>query len=241
MTNINKRDYQLLLEKKGKRIEQSIRKVNKGYPIQYLIGNVNFFGYEIIVNRNVLIPRFETEQLVEETLKLLPKNQKLKILDLGTGSGCIAITLKKEIVGAEIIAIDKSLRALMVAKKNAKLNNVLIKFIRQDIKKPIPGKFDLIISNPPYISKDDDIMPIVKKYEPRIALFAKDGGLYFYRLILNNYYNKLNKNGVIALEIGALQKESILKIVKEVMPKAKVICKKDYAGKDRFVFILNNV
>jgi release factor glutamine methyltransferase len=95
MININKRDYQLLLEKKGQRINQSIKKVNKDYPIQYLIGNVNFFGYEIMINKNVLIPRFETEQLVEETLKVLPKNQSLRILDLGTGSGCIAITLKK--------------------------------------------------------------------------------------------------------------------------------------------------
>ncbi len=241
MININKRDYQLLLEKKGQRINQSIKKVNKDYPIQYLIGNVNFFGYEIMINKNVLIPRFETEQLVEETLKVLPKNQSLRILDLGTGSGCIAITLKKLITDSEVIAIDKSLKALLVAKKNAKLNNALIKFIWQDIKKNIPGKFDLIISNPPYISKDEEIMPAVKKYEPKMALFAKDNGLYFYHLILNKYKNSLTKGGIIALEIGATQKKAISEIIKKEMPKVKVICKKDYAGKDRFIFIFNNV
>lgn len=241
MININKRDYQLLLEKKGRRINQSIKKVNKGYPIQYLIGNVNFFGYEILVNKSVLIPRFETEQLVEETIKIFPKKESLKILDLGTGSGCIAITLKKTINNSEVTAIDKSLRALLVAKKNAKLNNAPIKFIWQDIKKVVPSKFDLIISNPPYISKDEEIMPAVKKYEPKVALFAKNNGLHFYHLILNKYKNSLTNNGVIALEIGATQKNAILEIVKEVMPRAKTICKKDYAGKDRFIFIINNV
>lgn len=241
MIDINKRDYQLLLAKKGKNINKSIEKVNKGYPIQYLIGNVNFFGYEIKVNKSTLIPRFETEQLVERVLKLIPKNKPLRVLDLGTGSGCIAIALKKEINNTEIIAIDKSLRAILMAKKNAKINKAPIKFIWQDMKKVVSGKFDLIISNPPYIGKDDEIMPSVKKYEPKIALFAKDNGLYFYHLILTSYQKSLTKNGIIAFEIGAFQRAAVLKMIKKIMPKAKVIHEKDYALKDRFIFIINNV
>ncbi len=240
MIKINKAEYDLLLKASGKNFEKALKKVNNGYPIQYAIGNVNFFGYEIKVNKAVLIPRFETEQLVEETLKLIDKTKSIKILDLGTGSGCIAISLKKQLPNSEIVAIDKSPKALKVARENAKINNVIINFVRADIKKPITGKYDLIISNPPYIDKKEEVMLSVKKYEPKMALFAKDKGLYFYNLIINNYKNNLADKGIIALEIGHLQKEAIFNIIKKSIPKANFICKKDYSGKDRFIFIFNN-
>lgn len=240
MNNINKPDYDLLLKVSGKNLNKNLKKINKGYPIQYVIGNVNFFGYEIKVTKDVLIPRFETEQLVEETLKLLDKSKKNKVLDLGTGSGCISIALKKELPNSEITAIDKSSKALKIAGENAHNNEVEINFIKLDIKTKVPGTYDLIISNPPYISKQEKIMASVKKYEPKMALFAKNNGLYFYELIINNYKNSLTEKGIIALEIGNLQKTEIVKIIKTAMPKANYICKKDYSGKDRFIFIFNN-
>ncbi len=240
MNKITKIDYDLLLKLKGKNFKRTLNKVNKGYPIQYAIGHVNFFGYEIKVNKNVLIPRFETEQLVEETLKLINSNETIKILDLGTGSGCIAISLKKRLPNSEVTAIDKSFKALQVAKKNAMINDVDINFRRMNMEKIIPGKYDLIISNPPYISKDEEVMPLVKKYEPKMALFAKKDGLYFYEVILNNYKDHLTTNGIIALEIGHLQKEAIFNIIKKAMPKARFVCQKDYSGKDRFIFIFNS-
>lgn len=239
MIKISKKDYELLLKVNEKNINKNIRKVNNGYPIQYLIGNVNFFGYEIKVNKHVLIPRFETEQLVEETLKLLSKEASLKILDLGTGSGCISIALKKELPKSEITAIDKYLKALNVARKNAILNNTIINFTHQNMNKKVMGYFDLIISNPPYISKQDSIMPSVKKFEPRGALFAKKNGLYFYELILNLYKDSLNKNGIMAFEIGCNQNKAILEMIKKTMPTAEVISKKDYSGKDRLIFVIN--
>ncbi|HOP65518.1 MAG TPA: peptide chain release factor N(5)-glutamine methyltransferase [Bacilli bacterium] len=239
MIKISSADYKSLSLKSGKKLAKNLRKVNKGYPIQYLIGNVNFFGYEIKVNKNVLIPRFETEQLVEEVLKLLDKSKNLNILDLGTGSGCISIALKKELPKAKITALDNSFRALKIAKENAELNNVDIKFIHQNIKKVVDNKFDLIISNPPYISKDEKIMPSVRKYEPNKALFARNKGLFYYQVILENYHNRLNKNGIIALEIGCYQKEAILKIINSYCENWRILCQKDYSLKDRFIFIVN--
>ncbi len=239
MTNISTSDYELLKNVSGQNLNKNLKKINKGYPIQYVIGNVNFFGYEIMVNKNVLIPRFETEELVEKTLKLLNKNKPLKILELGTGSGCISIALKKELSNAEIIAIDKSSKALKVADINKKNTNAEITFLKQDINNKVSGIFDLIISNPPYLSKREEVMFSVKKYEPKIALFAKDKGLFFYKKIINLYKNSLNKDGIISLEIGSDQRQAIEKIVKKEMPKAKFSCLKDYSGKDRFVFIKN--
>lgn len=240
MTNITNKDYELLVQNSGSKLNKIIKKINKGYPVQYAIGNVNFFGYEIIVNKNVLIPRFETEQLVEETLKHLDKNRELNILDLGTGSGCIAITLKKQIPNSNIIAIDKSIKALKTAIKNAELNNVKIHFFKKNISKKVDGIFDLIISNPPYISKDEQIMESVKKYEPHLALYAKDNGLYFYEKILNLYKNSLSEKGIIALEIGSSQQDQIINLIKSIMPNKDYKCLKDYSGKDRFIFIFND-
>ena len=160
-------------------IDDAITRLKNGEPVQYILGDVDFYGNIIKVDKRVLIPRFETEGLVEIVLKYL-SNTGLDIVDLGTGSGCIPITLKKKLPNINIDAVDISLDALDVALENAKLNNVEINFIHGDMLKPLNKKYDVIISNPPYIAYDEEIMDIVKNNEPKNALYADNDGLYFY-------------------------------------------------------------
>ena len=223
------------------KLEDGIKRLNNGEPVQYIVGNVDFYGYKINVNKNVLIPRFETEELVFKTINLIKKifNENIKILDIGTGSGCISIALKKEIPGLDITAVDISEDALVVAKNNALVNNCEINFIKSDLFNNIDDKYDLIISNPPYISYDEQIMDIVKKNEPHLALYAKNNGLYFYEEIIKNSSNYLNDKNIIAFEIGYLQANEIKKMAHKYYPNANIIIEKDMQEKDRFVFIIN--
>ena len=220
--------------------QQGIKQLQEGKPIQYIIGNVNFYGNIINVNKNVLIPRFETELLVEKTIKLIKKkfDKNIDILDIGTGSGCIAISLKKEL-NAYITGIDISSEALELAKENAILNNVEINFYESNLFNNITSSFDIIISNPPYISYDEDIMDIVKNNEPHLALYAANNGLYFYEEILKNISNHLNKNYLIAFEIGYKQYKDIENIIKNYLPNSYIKLEQDYSQKDRFIFISN--
>ena len=227
------------LLKVSENIESDYNKLLKKYPIQYLIGYVNFYGYKLYVNENVLIPRYETELLVEKTIKYVKKifnNQKINILDLGTGSGAIAITLKKEL-NANVTAIDISKEALKTAQKNSNENNVIINFINNNMLEGIDEKFDLIISNPPYISYDEEIMDTVKLYEPHLALYAENKGLYYYEEILKRISNNLNSKYLIAFEIGYKQANEIKQLVKLYLPKSIISIEKDYSGKDRYIFI----
>ncbi len=223
------------------KLEDGIKRLNNGEPVQYIVGNVDFYGYKINVNKNVLIPRFETEELVFKTINLIKKilNENIKVLDIGTGSGCISIALKKEIPGLDITAVDISEDALVVAKNNALENNCEINFIKSDLFNNIDDKYDLIISNPPYISYDEQIMDIVKKNEPHLALYAKNNGLYFYEEIIKNSSNYLNDKNIIAFEIGYLQANEIKKMSHKYYPNANIIIEKDMQEKDRFVFIIN--
>lgn len=223
------------------KLEDGIKRLNSGEPVQYIVGNVDFYGYKINVNKNVLIPRFETEELVFKTINLIKKNlnENIKVLDIGTGSGCISIALKKEIPGLDITAVDISEDALVVAKNNALENNCKINFIKSDLFNNIDDKYDLIISNPPYISYDEQIMDIVKKNEPHLALYAKNNGLYFYEEIIKNSSNYLNDKNIIAFEIGYLQANEIKKMSHKYYPNANIIIEKDMQEKDRFVFIIN--
>ena len=149
---------------------------SKTYPIQYIAGNVDFYGYNYIVNKNVLIPRFETEELVSETINYINKmNKNVKIIDIGTGSGCIGITLKRELKDVDVTLVDISKKALNVARKNKK--DLDIKLIKSNLFEKVTGKYDVIISNPPYISYNEEIMDIVKNNEPNIALYADNDGL----------------------------------------------------------------
>ena len=228
------------LLKVSKDINSDFDKLLKQYPIQYLIGYVNFYGYKICVNENVLIPRYETEFLVEKTINYAKKifNKRIDILDIGTGSGAISIALSKNI-DSNITACDISKKALDVAKKNAKLNNVDIKFVESDLFNNIVGNFDIIISNPPYIAYDEEIMDSVKKYEPHEALFASDNGLYFYKEIIKKAKNYLNKKFIMAFEIGYTQTKDIVDYAKEYFSESKIIVEKDLSNKDRYLFIIN--
>lgn len=218
-----------------------LKKLEQGKPIQYIIGNVDFYGNIIKVNNHVLIPRFETELLVDLTIKKIKKyfpNQNIDILDLGTGSGCIAISLKKEI-NSNIDALDISKEALELAKQNAIDNHVDINFINKDMTTFKDKKYDIIISNPPYISYDEEIMDIVRNNEPHLALYAKDNGLYFYKKILENIPYITKENYLICFEIGQSQSTAIVDIAKRILKDINISVDKDYSGKDRFIFITN--
>lgn len=220
--------------------KRAFKQLKKNYPIQYIIGNTQFVDNLIFINKNVLIPRFETEYLVEKTLNYLKKYNisQPNIIDLCTGSGCIAIAIKSKI-DCNMSALDISKKAINLAKRNAKYNKVDIDFICKDIKKYNPkNTFDIIISNPPYIM-EDEIVDIKTKYEPQIALFASDEGLYFYKLILNKYSNYLNNKYLICFEIGMTQGKAIRNISKEIFPDATIIIEQDLTGKDRYIFITN--
>ncbi len=220
--------------------KEALAKLKQGYPVQYLIGNVDFCGCLINVNENVLIPRFETETLVAKTIKYLKRMflGPIKIADLGTGSGCIAISLKKS-VDAEIWAFDISDVALNLAKENARQNKVAINFEQWDISKKIPGKYDCLISNPPYIPEDGFVEEKVKKYEPHLALFAKDNGLYFYKKILSYSQEVLNEKFLIAFEIGDNEKSLLEQYLNEEYPHFKYVFEKDLVGLDRYLFIFS--
>lgn len=224
------------------KIADGIKRLYNGESPQYIVGNVNFYGYDFEVNSSVLIPRFETELLVEKTICYIKKkfkdNSNLNILDIGTGSGCIAITLKKEL-GCNVVACDISDEALNVAGKNAKNNDVDISFVCSDIFSNVDGKYDVIISNPPYIREDEDIEKIVFDNEPHLALFASDNGLYFYKKILSDAKKYLKKSFLIAFEIGELQGNDVKNIVYEYFDNVNVMIEKDFSQRDRFVFIFS--
>ena len=218
--------------------KRAIKKLNNGYPVQYIIGNVDFFNSIIKVNPNVLIPRFETEYLVEKTIKYLNKLniKKPKVLEIGTGSGCISIALRKKIE-ADITAIDISSKAIKLAKDNARLNNVNIFFIKKSIENiTLKGKYDLIISNPPYVAIGDSVDEKTK-FEPQNAIFAKEEGLYFYKQILNKVKNNLSNNYLIAFEIGKNESKKIEQVAKEDNILGFYKVEKDYNNLERYFFI----
>lgn len=219
--------------------EYTDRLIN-GEPVQYIIGNVDFYGNKIIVNKDVLIPRFETELLVEKTIKYIKNryDSKIDILDIGTGSGAIAITLDKE-VSCNVDAIDISSEALEVAKENNKLNGTNVNMFISDVFGNVSKKYDVIISNPPYISNDEEIMDIVKNNEPHIALYADMDGLYFYDKILRECKKYLNDNFIIAFEIGYMEANDIVEIANKYLDNISISVEKDYSDRDRFIFIMS--
>lgn len=229
---------------KDKDLDTALKELESGIPVQYIVGNTNFYGYDFKVNRNTLIPRFETELLVEKTYNYIKKyfnKDNIKILDIGTGSGCIAITLNKLLNSCDITGIDISSEALEVAKENSIINNTNVKFIESDIFSNVSDKYDVIISNPPYISYDDiEVMDIVKNNEPHLALYAKDNGLYFYDKIIKDSSKYLNDKFIMAFEIGYKQGKDITKIVNKYYKDINMSVEKDYSGRDRFVFIWNH-
>jgi len=208
---LNSKD--ILDNEKSDIIEQFIIRRTKHEPLQYILGETEFYGCKIKVNPDVLIPRPETELLVE---KLVQENVN-SILEIGTGSGAIAIALAKQMKNVQIEATDISEKDLNTARQNGELNNVSINFIQSDIFENIKNKYDIIVSNPPYISKKeyDNLAPEIKDYEPEISLLAKEEGLFYYKKIFENAKDYLTEKGKIYFEIGYNQAEKIKEIAKE--------------------------
>ena len=205
--------------------------------------NVNFYGFDFYVDERVLIPRFETEELVFNVNNFINKyfaNQAC-LLDLCTGSGCIGLTLKKINSNLEVALSDVSKKALEVAKINADNLNVNVKIITSNLFTNVNTKFDVIVSNPPYVSKTDEIEEIVLKNEPNLALFANEDGLEYYRKILKDCENYLNSKYLIAFEIGNSQKDKVIELIHEYLNDVKIISKRDLSGRDRMIFIFKNV
>ncbi len=196
-----------------------ISRRGKFEPLQYIIGKVEFFGLQFKVTRDVLIPRSETEILVEEVINFAKDKSGLKILDIGTGSGNIPIALAKNLTNAEIISVDVSTKAIEVAKENALLNSVesKVEFILSDINhfKIETGLFDIVISNPPYVSAEEypSLQKEIVEYEPSIALTDSNDGLDFYRTIAEKSKSFLKKEGKIFFEIGKEQFDDVEKIL----------------------------
>ena len=216
----NKLSEELSVEQENRYFDLINKNINEDTPLSHLVGFDYFYDRKFKVTRDVLSPRIETEELIYKVLEYIKKSKKdsFRILDLCTGSGIIAITLKKEIVKkyTEIVASDISEKALSIAIENANNNNANITFIKSDLFDNISGKFDLIISNPPYISYKDKITikDSVLNYDPHLALFAEEDGIYFYRKIIENAVHYLSKDGVIFFEIGYDQKEKIFELGK---------------------------
>lgn len=216
------------------KLEEIIKKYEKGYPLQYAIGQWDFFGLNFKVDERALIPRFETEIIVDYLIKAPFK--KDKILDIGTGSGAIALSLGKNLKDSTILASDIEDKALSLAKENKKILNISnVSFIKSDLFEEISGKFDIIISNPPYINSED-FKKLDKRlyYEPKSALLAEENGLYFYKRIIKNAGSFLNAGGKLVFEIGYDQKHDIFSLLNESDFK-NLICIKDYNDFDRFI------
>ena len=219
-------------------IEEAYKLLEEGLPVQYIVGEVDFYGNIFKVNKNVLIPRFETEQLIELTMEYISDkfDDVVDILDIGTGSGCIAITLKKNI-NCNVDAVDVSTDALKVAEYNKELNNVDINLFKSDMLSSVSKKYDVIISNPPYIGREEDIEGIVEKNEPHIALYADNDGVYYYEEILKSCKKNLKDNFIIAFEIGKSQGKLVKNLALKYLDNIDVFIKKDLNNLDRFVII----
>lgn len=236
--NISKAEILMTLEKNVDDddialIDRILKRRLTNEPLQYITHKQYFYGNRFYINENVLIPRADTEILVEEVLKMVKPNDK--VLDLCTGSGCIAVALKKAKPNIHILASDISRNALIIAMLNAKINDADISFVRSNLFENICQKFDVIVSNPPYI-KTEDIKSLQEevKHEPSLALDGGKDGMEFYKKIIINGNRFLNNNGLIALEIGYNQAKEVSELLLENNYKNLRIIK-DYGNNDRVV------
>ena len=223
--------------------KKEVQAMESGIPLQYAIGYVNFYGIKYYIDNRVLIPRFETEELVENTINYVNKyfTEPVDIVDLGCGSGVIGLTLEKKISTKTVDLIDISKDALEVTHKNCGNLNSKANIINNDFLEGIEKKYDLIISNPPYIRKNEEIEQIVKDNEPNIALYAGEDGLDCYRNILSTVKNNMKERCIIAFEIGYEQAQQINELIKEYLEDVKIIVKKDMSDKDRMIFIFKGI
>lgn len=215
----------------------NIEKLTKGIPLQHITHRQEFMKMDFFVDENVLIPRPDTEILVEEVIKIAQKYNSPRILDLCTGSGAIAISLKKFVPNADITAVDISEKALEIAQKNAEKLEAKINFVKSNLFDKLDNKkFDIIVSNPPYIRKDEikKLSEEVQK-EPKIALDGGEDGLDFYRIIAEQAINYLKTGSFLCFEIGYNQKNDVIKIIEDEQNYKNTYCKKDLYGNDRII------
>lgn len=220
------------------RYKELIQNRKEHVPLQYILGTQEFMGYTFKVTPDVLIPRADTETVLEEVIDQLKQSKKPDtILDICTGSGCIAISLALILNPEVCIGTDISEKALKIAKANGENLAPMVKFIQSDLFEKVTGSYDLIISNPPYITTEEcgKLMPEVKDHEPMLALDGKEDGLYFYKKIIKEAKNYLNPDGMLAFEIGYDQGEAVKNLM-EAQDFDCVEIKKDLAGLDRLVF-----
>ena len=215
----------------------NIEKLTKGIPLQHITHRQEFMKMDFFVDENVLIPRPDTEILVEEVIKIAQKYNSPRILDLCTGSGALAISLKKFVPNADITAVDISEKALEIAQKNAEKLEAKINFVKSNLFDKLDNKkFDIIVSNPPYIRKDEikKLSEEVQK-EPKIALDGGEDGLDFYRIIAEQAINYLKTGSFLCFEIGYNQKNDVIKIIEDEQNYKNTYCKKDLYGNDRII------
>ena len=227
-----------------KQFQDGMQRYMNGEPIQYINGKENFFSRDFIVNENVLIPRYETEELVENILYKIDdyfdNYSSIDLCDVGTGSGEIAITLALEEPKLNVVATDISEKALDVARENAKELNAQVTFYQGDMLEPLierQQKFDIFVSNPPYIPQNQEIESVVKDNEPHVALFGGNDGLYFYRKIFKDVRHVLKDRALLAFEMGFDQRELMSQAVEQYFPDTPYEIMKDMNGKDRMLFI----
>ena len=216
-----------------------VNKVVQGTPLQYITNEQYFYGLKFYVDENVLIPQPDTEILVEEVINIInlfKDKGNIKILDMCTGSGCIGISLAKNIKNSKVTLVDISKKALDIAKKNAEENNVNVEIINSDMFKNINEKYNLIVSNPPYI--ETSVIKTLSKEvqnEPNLALDGGKDGLEFYRILASKAYKYLEEDGFLIMEIGYNQKEAVTKILEEAKKYKNIYSKKDLTGNDRII------
>ena len=229
---------QEVTEEEKQFVEEIYKKLAAHIPAQYIIGHAEFFGMQLKVDERVLIPRPETEELVDLILTENPE-KNLKVLDIGTGSGAIALALAKNRPDWSVTAADISQDALDLATENAKRQDLNLSFIKSDCFSEISAKYDIIVSNPPYISRADEVEVglNVLHSEPHLALFADEDGLAIYRKIAEESKDYLNDGGKIYLEIGYKQGQSVPALFMENLPEKRVRTLKDQFGQDRMVVI----
>ncbi|MGE7092657.1 peptide chain release factor N(5)-glutamine methyltransferase [Lysinibacillus sp. NPDC048646] len=226
----------------GEQFVALIEEHANGRPVQYCVGSEEFYGRTFLVDESVLIPRPETEELVLGTVNRIGQifqDKALKLADIGTGSGAIAISMKLECPELIVVATDLSVAALSTAQKNARLLAADIDFRLGDLTEPLVGeKFDVVLSNPPYIAFDEaqEMSNIVLEHEPHSALFAEEDGLMLYRKLAEQLPALMNRPSLIGLEIGYTQGEQVAKFFKDSFPQATVTVGKDINGKPRMIF-----
>ena len=220
-----------------------VEAISNNKPIQYALGHINFYGQNFYINENVLIPRFETEELVEKAISKAKKlfNYPVDIIDLGTGSGVIGLTLEQKLDTNKVDLIDISEEALQVAQENIKRLNSKAKTIKSDMLSSITEKYDIIISNPPYIKDNEEIEDIVKDNEPHIALYAGVDGLDYYRKIISSLKDHLKDKTLIAFEIGCDQSQDIKELLEKEIENIEVEIIKDLQDRDRIILATYNL